>query len=288
MLLITGITGLTGRFLYEELLDKKKKFKCLVRKSSGIKSLRDYKNVEFVYGDVANEKDIINALEGVNEVIHMVNIRYSSQIIKACKFCGVKRVVFVSTTGIYSKYRNCSSLYKKLEEEIFNSGLDYTIIRPTMIYGNEQDKNIHKLVKIVNKYPIFPIPGKGENLVQPIHAKDLASVIVKACCEKRSIKQAYNVAGKEPITFKNLIYQIANALNKKIKIVHIPYKVALVAGKIGDIIPNSLIKYERVLRLLEDKNFDYRKAKEELGFSPMSFEEGIKLEIEALRKSGVI
>jgi len=68
MLLITGITGLTGRFLYEELLDKKKKFKCLVRKSSGIKSLRDYKNVEFVYGDVANEKDIINALEGVNEV----------------------------------------------------------------------------------------------------------------------------------------------------------------------------------------------------------------------------
>ncbi|MCL4440698.1 MAG: hypothetical protein M1609_08950 [Firmicutes bacterium] len=60
------------------------------------------------------------------------------------------------------------------------SRLDYTIIRPTMIYGNQRDKNIHKLVTIVDKYPVIPVIGVGEGLMQPIYARDLATVIAQA------------------------------------------------------------------------------------------------------------
>ena len=105
---------------------------------------------------------------------------FSPEIIEACKVSGINRIVIVTTTGIFSKYQQYSEEYKKLETIILDCGLNYTIIRPTMIYGNHQDKNIHKLVKIVNKYPIVPVIGKGYGLMQPIYAKDLAEVIAAA------------------------------------------------------------------------------------------------------------
>jgi nucleoside-diphosphate-sugar epimerase len=74
------------------------------------------------------------------------------------------------------------------------------------------------------------------------------------------------------------------SLGKRVWFIHIPYVIALTAGKIGDRIPNRLIDHEKVLRLLEDKSFDYSKARDHLGFNPISFEEGIQLEVNAMKK----
>lgn len=202
MLLVTGITGLTGRFLYREIKENGQlnNLKCLVRTDSDISWMMAEKPA-IHYGDVNNVKDITDSMRNVSTVIHLVNIRQAPQIISACKESGVKRVIFVNTTGMYSKYQAYSSLYRQLEGEILKSGLDYTIIRPTMIYGNRQDKNIHKLVNLINLAPVFPVIGNGESLMQPIYAGDLAKVIFKASLQDISIGKEYNVAGKEPISY---------------------------------------------------------------------------------------
>jgi nucleoside-diphosphate-sugar epimerase len=189
---------------------------------------------------------------------------------------------------MYSQYQKYASEYIEIEQKIKKSGLDYTIIRPTMIYGNHHDKNIHKLVKIVNRFPIVPIVGAGDSLMQPIYAKDLADVIAAAALSDASIRKEYNVAGKEPITYKNLIEEIARALGKKRLFLSVPYSLCLACGYLGDLIPNGLVNLERIQRLKEDKAFDYSLARDELGFSPRSFQEGIVLEIQALREAGVI
>jgi len=289
MLLITGITGLTGRFLINALREAgySDSIRCLIREHSDISWITD-KNIEFVNGDVTSVKSLIRACQGAKEVIHLVNIRSSPEVIEACKVNDINRLIIVSTTGIFSKHQQYSSEYKRLENIIMNCGLDYTIIRPTMIYGNHQDKNIHKLVKIVYRYKIIPVVGKGYGLMQPIYAKDLATVIAQAYVNNNSIGKAYNVAGKTAIRFCDIMAIIAKNLEVDRIFINVPYRMALLGGYLGQAIGSSLINVERVHRLQEDKVFDYEEASRDLGFSPISFEEGIELEIASLKQTGII
>lgn len=289
LLLITGFTGLTGRFLIDCLREAGYSgfIRCLVRKHSDVSWIKD-EGVDLCLGDVGDVESLKTALAGASGVIHLVNIRFSPQIIQACRATGVKRVIIVTTTGIYSKYRECSDEYRQLEKEIMASGLDYTIIRPTMIYGNQRDKNIHKLVKVIDKFPVVPVIGNGKGLMQPIFARDLAGVIAEAYVRPVSVGKAYNVAGKSPVEYAGVLKLIAAALGKKRIFVRVPYALALLAGYVGEKVPNGLIDLEKVKRLREDKVFDYSEAVRDLGFNPISFEEGIVIEVAALRKAGII
>ncbi|WP_258359786.1 NAD-dependent epimerase/dehydratase family protein [Moorella sulfitireducens] len=289
MLLVTGITGLTGRFLLDCLREAgyNGRIRCLIRKHSDVSWVQD-ENVEFCIGDVSDVQSLKSGLVGVSGVIHLVNIRFSPQVIQACSDMGIGRVVIVTTTGIFSKYRECSEEYRQLEKGIIESKLQYTIIRPTMIYGNERDKNIHKLVRIVDRYPLIPIIGNGQSLMQPIYARDLAAVIASAYLLPVSIGKAYNVAGKYPIKYIDVLKLIAATLKKRRLFIHIPYFVSMLAGYIGELISNDLVDIEKIKRLREDKVFDYSEAAKDLEFNPISFEEGIKLEVEALKKAGLI
>jgi len=289
MLIVTGITGLTGRFLLKALRAEgyRGKIRCLVRETSDVSWIKDA-NIELKVGNVENYDSLFAAIQEVKAVIHLVNIRSSPQIIKACHDAGIKRVVFINTTGIFSKYQQYAEEYQRLESYMLSCGLDYTIIRPTMIYGNHQDKNIHKLIKIVNRYPIIPILGNGYGLMQPIYAGDLATVIARTLMKDISIAKAYNVAGRDPVRFDDIMRMISKILNKKRLFIKAPYTLAIVASYMGELIPNNFINIERVQRLQEDKVFSYEKAVRDLDFSPISFEKGLKLEIEELKELKII
>ena len=206
----------------------------MVRESSDISWMRD-ENIELAIGDINNYDSLLAAVDGTEAVIHLVNIRSSPQIIQACYEAGVMRAIFINTTGIYSKYQQYAVEYQRLEATMLDCKLDYTIIRPTMIYGNYQDKNIHKLVMIVNKYPIIPVLGKGYGLMQPIYAGDLAMVTARAFMNDISIRKAYNVAGKESVRFSDIMHIISSTLGKRRLFINTPYLLMLVAGYIGEI-----------------------------------------------------
>lgn len=244
--------------------------------------------VEFVSGDVRDVPTVAASLAGAEVLVHLVGIREAPGIMEACRRAGHRRVVFINTTGIYSRYREVAAEYVRIEETILGSDLEYTIIRPTMIYGNHRDKNIHRLVKIVNRLPVIPIVGGGRGLMQPIYARDLAAVTARAALSPHVARRAYNVAGKEPLSYREVLQEIAAALGKKRYLVNVPYGLALAAGQVGELFPCSLLTVERVQRLLEDKVFDYTEAARDLGFAPISFQEGIRLEVAALREAGVI
>lgn len=289
MILVTGITGLTGKFLYNELQLKMPDLdiRYFVRKSSDISWMKNKDNIFF--GELSNVEDIRSALDGVNTVLHLAPRNMLHNILLACKDSDVNRFFYVNSTGIYSKFKSSSHIDLKNEDELKNSDLVYTIIRPTMIYGNHQDGNIHLLAKLINKFRIFPVVGKGCGLMHPIYANDVAKVLVSAIAKEEITRfKEYNVAGKSPLQYKEVLHNISRAMGKKTLFIHIPYSFALAVGKIGDRIPNRIITYEKVLRLNEDKNFDYSKAKNDLNFLPISFEEGVKNEIKVLREQRII
>jgi nucleoside-diphosphate-sugar epimerase len=289
MILLTGISGLTGKFLYEALQVSTfdKKIRYFVRKNSDISWIKNKENI--FYGELSNIEDIKLALKDVETVFHLAPRNILSNILLACETSDVKRFFYVNSTGVYSKFK--SSTHSDIQNEILlkESGLIYTIIRPSMIYGNHQDGNIHLLVKLLNKFPIFPIVGEGKGLMHPIYAKDLAILLLTTLLNERKTRnKEYDVAGKHPIAYKKLLSTISEAIGKKRFFIHIPYSLALFIGRIGDYIPNRIISYEKILRLEEDKHFDYSKAKEDLSFSPLSFEEAIHYEVKALYEKNII
>ena len=241
MLLVTGITGLTGKYLYKEIQQayNKEKIKYLVRRSSDTSWMK--KNDNIVYGDISSPESLNTAFEGVTEVLHLAPRNQLKSILDECKKCDIKRIYYINSTGIYSKFKKSSHIDLQNEELLKSSDIVYTIIRPTMIYGNHQDGNIHILAKIMSKTLIYPIIGKGDGLMQPIYAGDLAMVIVNTLKNEEFTRfKEYNVAGEKPIKYYELLKEIAIAMGKKIIFLRIPYSLALFIGRIGNRIPNRI------------------------------------------------
>jgi len=153
MIAVTGASGLAGGFTIEALQNQgfADRIRCMTRPQSDLTSIQDNPCVDLVMGDCLDVNSIRNLVRGCDCLIHIAGILYAENVIEACIEAGLKRVVFVNTTGMYTRYRKYSSEYMRMESSIVSSGLQYTIIRPTMIYGGVKDRNIRRLVRFIER-----------------------------------------------------------------------------------------------------------------------------------------
>lgn len=286
---LAGGTSKTGLAVIQRLIPHlgSDNIKCLVRSTSNSLPLQKL-GVQIHRGDVTEPNSYKNEIDPDVIYIDMTHPKHYHVSLETIMNSGVKRGYFVTTTGIFSKYNSCSEIYKVNENRIKKSGLVYTLIRPTMIYGHPADKNMNKLIRFLNRYPVFPLFEKGESLMQPVYVDDLADGIVAAIIQKNTEMQEYNLAGPEPISFKDLVETILKKMNRKVFKLNINLYWSIRLAKYARYIPGFPITEEQVLRLQEDKVFDISKAVKELGFYPRSFEEGIEMEIEEMRQAGLI
>ncbi len=292
MIVVTGATGFLGGFVVRELLKEGISFKCLVRQSSNVEYLREL-GVEMVYGDLDDPDSLLEAFQGSEGLVNLASLGFghAPNIVGAAKRSGIRRGVFISTTAVFTTLEPESKKVRlEAEELITNSGINYTILRPTMIYGTGKDRNISKLVRFVNKYPLVPVFGSGKRLMQPIYVQDLARAIVDVLkCDDKTTFKKYNLAGKEPLTYNEIVDEVAGALGKKVKKLHLPVQVVKPALRVyNKVSVNPFFTEEQVLRLQEDKAFSYQEAVEDFSFNPRSFQEGIKLEIEDMKRRGML
>jgi nucleoside-diphosphate-sugar epimerase len=285
MILLTGATGFTGGYVLSLLLAEGYEVTCFVREGSNVDEIKN-KGVKLAYGDLNNYDNILSALKDVDTLVNVASLGFghAQNIVSACVASRVQRAVFFSTTGIFTKLNPTSKKIRLNAEDIIKtSGLDYTILRPTMIYGTSKDRNMCRLVSYILKYPLIPIIGNGEFLQQPVYVKDLARAVLLALKNPISIKREYNVASEKELTYNQVIDITAKLLNKRIMKVHIPLFLCLFLIGIYEKISNKpIIKREQALRLNENKNFSIQIIKNELGYTALNFEEGIKLEIDEI------
>ena len=278
-----------GGALLPLLLAQGHEVRCMVRVSStGIRRL-DPERVELVRGDAGSSEDLYRALFGVEAMVHAAGIEYAPQVVEAARRAGVGRLVVVGSTSVHSTYEFRSGPKLRMERLVRESGLEYTIVRPTMIYGSELDKNMHRLLRFLDRSPIFPIFGSGENLWQPVYHEDCARGIYEALVRPVAVGQSYDLPGAEPLTYLELVKTAAGALGKKPRVVRLPLEPVrrFLAAAEGLRLPLP-IKSEQVLRLREDKAYPYEKARRELGYAPRPFREGIALEVARLRELGMV
>jgi uncharacterized protein YbjT (DUF2867 family) len=287
--LLTGATGLLGGALLDLLLAEGQHVCCLVREESPNVSRLAKRRTEIFRGDAGDEGDLYRALSEMDAFVHVAGIEYAPQVVEAARRAGVARVVVVSTTSAHSAYSFRSGPKLRMEELVCGSGPRYTIVRPSMIYGSELDKNVHRLLRFLDRSPFFPMFGPGENLWQPVYHEDCARGVYEALVRPAAAGRSYDLPGAEPLTYLELVRAAAEALGRKPRIVRLPMepvrRLLVAAEKLRLRLP---ISSEQVLRLREDKAYPYEEARRDLDYAPRPFREGVALEVARLRELGMV
>jgi nucleoside-diphosphate-sugar epimerase len=292
MILITGWTGTIGRIVVDELRDQHPDMKRTGVSRSAPKENPHSVIIEKV--DLNDEKCVRELFSKYKFeiIVHIANIRYSPLLLELANQHKTSHIILIHTTGIYSKYRSYSNLYNGIENKILLGDYpdtNYTILRPTMIYGNSRDYNMHKLIKFLSKFPIFPIFGNGLALMQPTHVEDLAQAIITCLSNEKVKNKSYDLSGGSVITYKDVLKVIASLLEKRVRYIHIPIRLAILLAKISKFIfRKAIVLTEQVKRLQEDKTYSHEQVILDFGYHPRSFKEGIKQEISQLKSKGLI
>jgi len=278
---ITGATGNTGQALLRLLVSddafRGVPITCLCRPGGRGERLLSF-GVKIAGGDASNAESLKKVYQGEPTVIHISSIFHTSAVLEGCR--GMKRLIAVSSTRLFSKTWERSREIEAAEREIERSGVPYTILRPTMIYGNSEDRNISKFIRLIRKYPIVPLPGGGKSIFQPVHVDDLAGCIVAALKTPASTGKSYDVPGGSAHTLREIVDIISGILKKKVLIVPFPLVLAeAAAGFQEKLLARPFIHREQIERLREDKQYDFSEAAKDLGYTPRELRAGIEQEI---------
>ena len=289
VLLITGATGKSGCHFLEVLANNnyQGKIRCLVRSKSNTTNIDKLNlDIEKVVVEISDPKTLGNAFEEVDILFHIAGIHYSKSVVIEAIKAGVKNIVTVHTTGIFSKYKSAGEDYRaiesELQQEILKNNVKYIILRPTMIYGNLNDKNICKFIKMVDTLKVMPIVNNGKYYMQPVNFEDLGIAYFQVLEKFDNLnKSEYILSGKNKIYFIDLLKEIEMQLNiSKRYYFKVPYIFAYTLSYILYIFTFTKIDYrEKVKRLCEHRNFDHVDATMEFKYSPKNFKDGVSTEI---------
>jgi len=290
-LLVIGASGHTARYFFERL-DKEnyqKTIKCLIRNNSQVDHLKCYDlNLEFIHIDFDEIDSLKTSMKGAKILLNIAGIKVSEKIVQVGIEAGINWFICVHTTGIFSRFKSASELYKKIEDNLLKNYSNLTILRPTMIYGSSKDKNMFKLIHYIHSSKFFPVFGNGKNLMSPVYAKDLGNAYYDVIQNRNAtFGNQYNLSGKSNLSYISILEETSSALKKKIFFIHIPIWFCLVSAHLMSLVlrSHSPVSVEQVLRMKENKVFSWEDAYADFGFSPISFQDGISLEVKKYKES---
>jgi len=217
---------------------------------------------------------------------------YFSQLIAA----GVRRVVALSSTSVFTKQNSLDTSERLLSNKIRDAennfkqwaqfyGVEWVILRPTMIYGSGADKVITGITNFIKHFGFFPLYGQASGLRQPVHAVDVARACVSALHHKDVKGMDFNLSGVETMTYKELVSMVFLANGLKPRFVAFPAFIFC----LGFCVLRFLPRYHdwtrgMALRMNQDQICDHSEASSVLGFRPQGFKlENIDLPAEAKR-----
>ena len=288
MLLVTGITGHTGRYFLQELINNRYegRIRCVVRETSDTSAIDNSGlNIEKVVGDIYDEAFLERVTKGVDTIVHIVNIRHTLSVLNASIKNGVKRIICVHTTGIFSKFRIASEEYmiieNKIKEILAKNNIKMTILRPTMIYGDICDRNMSKFIKMVDRFRIIPVINHGNSLIQPVNARDLGKAYYDVLMmHEEKAKSEYILSGDKPITILEALKLISDNLGKKTIFISFPLGFGVFLARTLKALTFGKVDYvEKVQRMSEDRSFSHLEATLDFGYKPEPFEIGIAREV---------
>jgi uncharacterized protein YbjT (DUF2867 family) len=282
---VTGSLGFVASRLMPMLTGGGAHVIALVRPGRDASALASMANVEVRRGDLEQPASLAGAFAGADAVVHLAGLALVPGMLPALASSGVRRGVFVSSAGVHTQLVSRGADLKRAGEAALRaSNIAYTILRPSMIYGTPRDRNLVRLLRLLQRWPLVPAPLGGVTLQQPVHVDDLAAAIRGALVRPEAARGEYDVGGPEAIALRDVVGECARALGRPHAILPLPlapaHALATLARRLRLPFP---VRPEQVLRLTESKAVDITPARRDLGFAPRPFREGIEAEVAMLR-----
>jgi nucleoside-diphosphate-sugar epimerase len=240
-IILPGGAGLVGQNLVARLLDKGYKNIVVLDKHRANLAILKKTQPQIVteYADLAEtgdwqqhfiEADVVVMLQaqiGGNNYQEFVrnNIDSTRNILNTVKDQNIPNLVHISSSVVESVSNDYYTNTKKEQEDmVLESGISAPILRPTLMFGWFDRKHLGWLSRFMKKVPIFPIPGDGKYMRQPLYSADFCDIII-SCIENNIQSGRYNISGHENIDYIDMIREIKKAINSKTLIVRIPYQL---------------------------------------------------------------
>jgi nucleoside-diphosphate-sugar epimerase len=247
-IILPGGAGLVGQNLVARL--KQRGYTNLVvldKHRANLEVLRGvHPDITIEYADLAEPGDWSHYFDGAEVVVMLQaqiggptiepfirnNITSTEQVLDVIKRYKVPYTVHISSSVVNSVADDFYTDTKKKQEEIvLASGIECVVLRPTLMFGWFDRKHLGWLSRFMQRVPVFPIPGSGRYMRQPLYAGDFCNVII-SCIESRMSGQAFNITGLERVDYIDIIRQIRRATKARCTIVRIPYGLFYVLLKI--------------------------------------------------------
>jgi len=296
--LVAGATGKTGYYFLQHCMNNHPadyEFTYLIRSKEKVERLKErYPDIKTIVGSLEDNSLLNSEIRrgGYDIVINIAGIRHSLNVTEAAidSSC-VRWLILVHTTGIYSKYKAAGANYReiegRIEELLSGTGIALTILRPTMIYGTLDDRNVSVFMKLVYKFRYVPVVNNAYYELQPVWYKDLGVAYYDVILHERTTRNKnYDLSGGKPIMLIDMLKIMGRKLGVKNRFVNIPFGVAYSGAWLLYLLTiGKLDVREKVQRLVEPRVYSYEDAAKDFGYHPVDFEQGVKEEIRMFKEA---
>ena len=267
LIFIAGASGFVGGHLVDYLIEKGHRVRCLAR-SEGVQKTLSAKGAEVISGDITHPETLNSILRPEDFVVHLVGIieekgvatfdavhhKGTANLITEAKRAGVRHFFYQSALGAD---KNSWSGYLKTkaeaEEIVKQSGLGYTIFRPSLIIG-PWDGFTRKLMEMLKLSPVLPIPGEGKAKFQPLYIKDWLACIGKVLENPEAYGSTYEIGGPEQLSYLEIVEKLSQAMGHNRPAFKIPMGLMRFGASVFEKILSSPPVTSDQLRLLAQDN----------------------------------
>jgi nucleoside-diphosphate-sugar epimerase len=196
---------------------------------------------------------------------------------------GARRVVALSSTSRFTKIGSGDMAENAVAAKLIESeaqvqawaearGIEWVVLRPTLIYGLGRDKNISEIARFIRRFGFFPVLGQAHGLRQPIHAEDVAAACVAALQAPAAANRAYNLSGGETLAYRDMVARVFAALGRPVSLVTVPlWAFRLAVAMLRRVLRFRHWSAAMAERMNRDLVFDHAEAARDLGFKPRGF-----------------
>jgi nucleoside-diphosphate-sugar epimerase len=271
---VVGATGIVGGYILKNLVRSGERPIALSRSKHDSTA-----DVEWFEGDLsAPEMPELPSFATLYCTAH-AGLMAAALTHLACP--SLKRVVAFTSTSIVTKaeseidaeresVRRWAAAEQQLIVACERLGIQWTVLRPTIIYDEGRDANITRLSRLIERFGFMPLAGSGTGLRQPVHAEDLAAGAVAAAASSAAANKIYAIPGRDTITYREMVGRIFDGMDRRRRIVAIPptlWRAAFALAK--PFISNANVAMGN--RMAMDMIFDAAPAMRDFGWNPREF-----------------
>jgi nucleoside-diphosphate-sugar epimerase len=288
-ILITGGTGTIGGALVRRLVARGHSVRVLTLPNDTLADGIKGPNVEISYGDISNPEDVNGICAGIEAVVHLaavvisddehtfdrVNVTGTRYLLTDAANFNVKHFIYISSASVvYRKITPYSRSKRIAERYVRKSPVPWTIIRPTLVYGETGGMEFDMFLEYLSSYPIIPFIGSGKALKRPVYVGDLVDGIEKIALVPEGSGKTYNFSGGSTITMIDFARLCLLLLGKEDKvIVRVPVVICrLLAAFMKRMMKRPVLKWNMIAGVIQSADLDPAEAIGDLGYNPQPVE----------------